>query len=336
MGDRQIPQKLIEKYGEEILSEGSAATDRRRAEFVFNHPGELQPEFAPITSQLWPATIKLWPVIILAAITNKHGGAARIWALSKAIDSQGAGKVSRADLWAFCAGLGIGERKRLRWLCAALELGLFREVIYRNGEVVYRLASWGRGAGMLGCSQIGKPANVTAKALVSPGWRAHVWAGYLATLEGQIISQETKYKITGVDPRTQRNYQATLAVKRIQNYSNTNLSDPGDIPEKHLFINPKTNKVVQRIPDIIIVPSDVARSVPKGRSRKAQREIHSRMLGGNSSYSAAGPSDSMVRLFHETKKGAEKALRRLDQFGEAFWCKKTWENANQWGILVQL
>ena len=279
---------------------------------------------------------KVWPLVILTAIQNKRGGAARLWFMAKSLDKDGSGKVSQAALFAHLAMMKVGGRKRRRWLRDALDLGLFREVIYRNGEIVYRLASWGRGAAMLGCSQIGSPASVTARSLVLPGWRSLVWAAYLATLEGQIISQETKYRLTGVDPRTQRNYQAALEVKRIQNYSNTDLSDPGDFPGKHLFINPKTKKVVQRLPDILIIPSETARSLPKGRSRKAQGELNSRMLGENLSYSAAGPNDSVMRLFHETKKGAEGAIRRLDQFGEAFWCKKTWVNANQWGVLVQL
>ena len=274
--------------------------------------------------------VKIWPVVMLTAIHNKRGGAARLWFLAKALDQDGSGKVCRDALFAHLDGLRVKGRKRRRWLKAAQETGLLRKVVYRNGRNFYHLASWGRGAGALGCSQIGKPASVLEKSLVSSGWRALVWAGYLATLEGRIISQETKYKITGVDPRTQRNYQAALPVKRMQNYSNTDLPAAGDIQEKHLFFNKRTNKVVQRLPDIITVPSEVARSLPKGRSRKAQGELNSRMLGESLSYSAAGNNDSVMRLFHETRKGAESAIKNLEALGEVFWCKSTWANASQW------
>jgi hypothetical protein len=267
---------------------------------------------------------------MLGAIHNKRGGAARLWFIAKSLDQEGSSVVSQKALFEHLAELGVGGRKRRRWLRSALDLRLLREVVHRDGEKVYRLASWGRGAGMLGCSRIGSPAEIPEKTLVTPGWRAQVWAGYLATLEGQIVSQETKYKITGVAPKTQRNYQAALPVKRMQNYSNTDLSAPGDIQEKHLFINPKTQKVVQKLPDIVTVPSRVARSLPKGRSRKAQGELNSRMLGDNLSYSAAGANDSVVKLFHESRKGAEGALKKLDALGEVFWCKHTWTNASQW------
>jgi hypothetical protein len=142
-------------------------------------------------------TVKIWPLVVLAAIKNKRGGAARLWFIAKSLDAAGSGKVNQVQLFEHLADLGVGGRNRRRWMRDSLDLGLLREVLYRNGEIVYRLASWERGAGMLGCSQIGKPAAVVARSLISPGWRALVWGGYLATLEGQIVSQETKYKLTG-------------------------------------------------------------------------------------------------------------------------------------------
>ena len=280
---------------------------------------------------------------MLMAIRNKCGGAARLWFIAKSLDQDGSGKVGQAALFDHLAGLKVGGRKRRRWLRAALNLGLLTEKVYRNGERVYRLVSWGRGFGALGCNtvKIGRPAELQTSGLVRPGWRALVWAAYEATLEGRIISQEQKHKLTGIEPRTQRNYLTSLEkVKRIQNYAKTDIlpeqvEGARDALDLHLFVNEKTKKVVQRLPNIIVVPSNIARSLSKGRSRKAQSTVNAHTLGENSLFMQRVKNFS-VRLFHENQKGANKAIKKLeseDQTGEVFWCKNTWVNSNQWGIL---
>ena len=345
MGNDQIPQNLINKYGEDILR-GLAAADHRRQEYKFNHSsadrrqesitlyvetpqagklGEVNKDAQP--GEIYE-NVKIWPLVMLAAIRNNSGGAARLWFVAKSLDPDGSGKVSQVALFDYLSEMGIGDRKRQRWVKQALNLGLLRVA---PGH--YWLAGWGRGAGMLGASQVGKPAMLPTRSLLFPGWRAKVWAAYLATLEGRILSQETKYKLTGVDPRTQRNYQSQLPIKRMQNYSN--IDQKRDYLEGHIFHNPKIKKEVQRLPDILVMPSEVARSLPKGRSRKAQGELNSRILGEHLSNPVAGANSGIVRIFHETLKGASKAIRKAE-FGEVFYRKHTWENANQWGAVVQL
>ena len=109
-----------------------------------------------------------------------------------------------------------------------------------------------------------------------------------------------------------------------------------DALDLHLFVNEKTKKVVQRLPNIVVVPSAIARSLSKGRSRKAQSTVNAHTLGENSLIMQRVKNYS-VRLFHENQRGANKAIKKLvreEQPGEVFWCKNKWVNANQWGLLT--
>lgn len=260
-------------------------------------------------------TIKLWPVAILAAINNKRHGAARIWVLARALDSQGSGKVKRSDLWDFCADLSIGERKRRRWLRDAINFGLLRE-----HDDFYYLAGLAPGALALGCQQIGKPATLAASELVRSGWRAHVWSAYLATLNGRPMSQEAKQAVTGIDPRTQRNYQAALPGEARRNYAETDL--PGDHAEglqehsrESAFVG-RNGRVIYRLPDQRMVPEFIAQAQPKGRSRKAQKLI-------NLSFSEKRDPGFVMRLFHETHRGVEAAIRKISRADIPPWEQPT-------------
>lgn len=326
MGYQRIPKNLIDKYGEDILRGGLAAADHKRNEYVFNHPSakrefegrrinpgvtpddpdqQWQEQTTPNQPLPWPSSVKIWPVVVLTSITTRHGGGARVWALAKAIDHQGSGKVSRPDLWAFIDHLGIGGRKRRRWLRDALDLGLLRE-----HDDIYYLAGWGPGAVALGCHQVGRPATVSALSLTSAGWRSHVWGAFISTLNGRPMSQETMAEITTIDPRTQRNYQAAIPMSTRRNYAEIDL--PGDHVDglrehgrSSAFVG-RDGRVIYRLPDQREVPNFIAQAQPKGRSRKAQKQV-------NISFSVEREPNFVMRLFHETHRGVEAAIRKLSR-----------------------
>lgn len=252
----------------------------------------------------FPQTVKVWSLVGLAAIQSNHGGAWRVWVLCHAIDQAGSGRARRSDLWRWLAELGVGDRKRRRWLRDAITIGLVREA----GEYYY-LAGLARAAIILGCDHIGRPAVISPVDLMRSGWRAVVWSAYLLTLDGRPISQEKKAILTGIDPRTQRNYQRSSPGEVRRNYAKT------DIPGDHVdglrdhgkpsaFVG-RDGRIVYRLPDIRLV-SGVAKLTSKGRSRKAQRVINSRVI-------VARDQGSLVRLFHESTKGVKAALRQLSQ-----------------------
>lgn len=359
---RQPSLEFLEKWGNEIQA-GQAALERRRAEYAFNHP-EIIRSIAPLSrsgsnelqsvafsstdvragarqrSDLFPEEIKIWSMVILSADKGNNAGAARIWFVARALDPDGSGKVRRDRLYEYLDHLGVNPRTRRRWVAAALDLGLFRENKYKDGGLVYLMASLGRGASILGCRQMGRPAKVTGFHLVDKGWKAHVWSGFLVTLHERPISQEKRAEITGVDPRTQRNYQSEIPGHAIQNYSRISVKSEdiqgvNECTDKHVFED-ENGQVIQRLPDIRIVPLFVARSSPKGRSRKAQRTLNDSLSIGRQVQSAS------VRLFCETPKELKAILRRLrneDQIppweypGELFELQKAGLRGNSWATI---
>lgn len=252
-------------------------------------------------------SVKIWPVVGLAAIQAYTGGAWRAWSLARHLDKSGAGKVARAELLAFLVGLGVNERTRRRWIEQALELELFRE--YRG---TYYLVSLENACTRLGnMGTVGKPALVSAEALASKGWRSRVWSAYLATLGERPISQARKAEITGIDPRTQRNYQASVPGFAISNYADRGRANSGllgglrDVCGMTVFVS-KRGRLIQRLPDGRHVPRSVSRPCPKGRSRKAQKAV-------NVSFFVEREPCGAFRLFHDNHKGIAGALHKISR-----------------------
>ena len=289
---------------------------------------------APIISD-----IKLWPKVGLAAINSNNGGAWRVWALAHGINGtrgkQQTGKVTKAELRAVMDRLEVEPRNRQRWIAEAVHMGLLRP--YRD---LYYLAGLARAAVRLGCGKVGTPAIIKTPDLFKKGWRSKVWAGYLARAgeKGLRVSQSTKEKLTGFKCKTQQNYQKQIKHKKIRNYART------ETPASELSGNPfidggkfedgKKEKIIQRLPDQLVISLDEAKTSRPGRSRKAQKQMNASLLSdvGN---------QTVTRLFHETSKGIERTRAKLEKAkdtppwevpAELFELKKVCNHTNQTNI----
>lgn len=326
MTDRdEIQRKLIEKYGAAVISAGLSAALNRGREYRFNHPEPVRsaPPEQPVvhlpadylrtvtseTSMLASKSesVKIWPVIVLASIRANQGGAARAWFIARNLDLKGTGQghIQKAALREYLKIAGVDDRQRRRWLSQALELGLL--TLSRSGSEYY-IVGLAEGAKLLGVQYAGRPAVIAAHRFVDHGWRAYIWAAYLATLNNRPISQETKCNLTGIDPRTQRIYQSKASGSARPNYTQTilpgsHISGMHDNGKPGAFIG-RNGKIVVRLPDIRVVPMFVAQSRPRGRSRKVQKQL-------NSSFSLERAKGNYFRLFHETHQGLEKEQRKL-------------------------
>jgi hypothetical protein len=235
------------------------------------------------------------------AVHTKHGGAWRLWVLCKKLDENGCSSVDIHDLKRAVDELGINPRCFRLWMADALALGLFVE-----GAGRYWLTSAGKAARLLGCPDIGLPAAVSLKMLFRKGWKAVLWAGYLATLGGRPVSQRTKQTVTRVQVRTQRRYQKVIEVKRIKNVAEVDAPRDafGGLVEFDARVIYKSgDKLMQRLPDSLLVGSETARSLPKGRTRKIQKQLSSCSLGRG--------KPNCFRLFYGSDKSANGAARRL-------------------------
>lgn len=139
--------------------------------------------------------IKIWAMVGLAAIKGKTSGAWRAWQICKHLDQEGSGRVLRLELWTYFDYLGVGDRKRRRWVNQAVKLGLLM-FDARGGH--YYMVSLAQAAVILNCRHVGRPAAIRLDAFVKTGWRENVWSAYLATTNNRPISQAKKAKLTGV------------------------------------------------------------------------------------------------------------------------------------------
>ena len=255
--------------------------------------------------------IKIQPELGIASIRNRHAGAFRVWTLARDLDigpdikhPDGRGHITQRALWERLTQLIVGDRKRRRWLRDAIQTRLLKIV----GDQYY-LVGLGRAGLILGCDHVGKPAKISTSGLCGMGWRAHVWAGYLATLGNRPVSQAVKCLLTGVDPRTQRNYQAALPGTARKNYAKTHIKPgnvEGDREVNGRVLFSKYGQVFQRLPDQRLVPFEIAEPCKRGRSRKAQAFINSSSLLGRA-------SEFTPRLFNSSTKQAKATIRTLSR-----------------------
>lgn len=302
--------------------------------------GRLQPKETPtpntsiiprINEQLG-GTLTVYSGIAFAAYKVQNGsGAWRAWAIARSLDKPGSGKVKRAELVSYLRWLGEPTRSVQRWLESAINLGLLQE----NNKGDLHMVNPARAAMCFGAESIGKPATISAKALVCKGWKAHVWAAYLVTLSNP-ISQARKEQLTGVSERTQRNWQKGIG------WAEKNYVDHGVKPshvtglreERGLacFVG-RGGHLIQRLPDTRRVPMFQAMPGRRGRLRKMQK-----LLNQSSSLEGRGADSEALKLFCTTSKGVEQAKRQAVRADlppweaprEVFLLNKTGKLANWW------
>ena len=161
-------------------------------------------------------TVRFWPIMGINAARVNHGGAWKIYVLAKNLDLTGRGAIPLENLIKWVKALGVHPKTFNRWLGDALALGLITERARHDGWVV--LASNQAAAVTLGCNHAGgRPASITAAALVTHGWRAQVFAAYEETHGGRPISRAKQESLTGVPISTQRAYDNQAGVIRKRN-----------------------------------------------------------------------------------------------------------------------
>ena len=258
--------------------------------------------------------VKIYPMIGFAANKRNLGGAWRAWTIARMIDTRGAGSVTHKQLSNKLNELGVNKSQRSRWLSDAAHIGLFRP-----SRRIYYLIGLGKAASIVSAQAIGLPALVDAHALMARSWRARVWSAYLCTLHEHPVSQNTKARLSGVDPRTQRNYQRNEPGSSRGNYAKTQYK-PDQVEGLNQttggsYFKTRGGKVIKRLPDLRNVPSEVATPALRGRSRKAQQELN------NLSFYVEREPDQPIRLFCGSPKQAKATERQLARDDRLPWHK---------------
>ena len=181
---------------------------------------------AQTTAQPYPETVTFYSHMAVAAARrfSAGGGGWRLYVLAKALDPQGLGKIARDDLQNYALFLGVNIRTFQRWIIQARNNGLFySDVQNSSGQWMIVMANPGIAGAALDSESVGRKASMAAAALIGKGWKARIWAAYDITHNGQPIARGRMLKLVNVAISTQRYRDAQAGVKRIRNYSKTNL-----------------------------------------------------------------------------------------------------------------
>lgn len=265
-------------------------------------------------------SIKIWPAVVLESLKTNTSGAARLYFLARSLDQTGRGMIPAGDLLGYMRDLKIGARKRQRWFAQACELGILKKVV-SHGLPMIVITSLGRAAVALGADHVGLPATCDDHVLTGKGWRALAWSSYLTTHKEKPVSQKTKEQITGISPRTQRNYQKAIPGERIRNRRRIYLNGPKSDRNKQAaglqdvagmaVYTDKSGRTWQALPDTRKVPFGISRLLKRGASRRAQRYVNSH---DSSSFPRRGSRDAIgVRLFCEGERETRAAIRQAQK-----------------------
>lgn len=249
---------------------------------------------------------RVYAILGFACIQAKAAGAWRVWTVARSLDPDGSGWVRAAALRARLERLGAPGRTVRRWIKRAMGLGFLWEVW--DGDRV-RYAAPDRVALAVGAEQVGNPAEIPAKLLFTVGWRANLWAVFVAGHGERPMSLDTASKLTAIPTRTLKRWNRELRIERTRNYAASQLpADAVSGLREHdrpsAFKGPD-GRAWWRLPDTRRAPRWV-RSVPRGRLRKINRSIRSALSN------VGQGTETVCRLFFTRHRSAERALARRD------------------------
>lgn len=178
-------------------------------------------------SARYPETVKFNPLVGLKSFhIPEAGGAWRLFVLAKNL-AAGNDHVRRDDVREYAASLGIREKTFRRWITAARNLDLVRDVQRQTGEWMLILTSNDKAASIMGSERKGAPVTMSARLIVGKQWRAYVFAGFEATFNGRLISRKKQAELSGIPVSTQRKFDKEAGVKRQKNYAVSNIHANG-------------------------------------------------------------------------------------------------------------
>lgn len=212
--------------------------------------------------------IPVWPQILMDSIKLNCSGPYRIWSLARGLDPQGSGSIETECLYEYLKWAHVNRKTYNRWINAAKNAGLIRLVGKNGKRITY--CSLEKAALLLGAVEIGPRVKIPTKKLVSKEWRAYVWAARQTQYTGAPISRATLEKTTGVNHRTQVNYERKGVLHTRKNYavderySGDMIDGYREFHHPHAFVINYFSipMVARQIPNSYIIPSQTA--VPNG------------------------------------------------------------------------
>jgi hypothetical protein len=206
--DLQRGQALLEKRRAELLGRPiampqAAAAGANESILSLLPAVRTAPAAGAALAPADPTHIFSWPQITLGAARMNGAGAIRAWELARALDQPGSGWVARKDLLNWLSRLAVSRSTRNRWVRDAMQLGLLCKA-RGNKRLLY--TSLAKAASTFNVVDPGERIRLPVKDVVVRGWKSSAWVGALTRFTGP-VSRAALRATTGVNPRSQRNYE---------------------------------------------------------------------------------------------------------------------------------
>ena len=263
--------------------------------------------------------IKIYPDILLSAARGNNGGAAKLWTLAKHANPGGCGSIPNKALRQFVINdLKIKRGTYDQWLAQALHVKLLE----RSGDNL-KLAGLARAGVILGAKGIKGPAYIPLDLFIKKGWLSWVWRSWLDVHKLLKTEPQGKEKpisrialrdLSGISERAQVDYEKKAGVINHAQYAKdtTRPGTPGMVDyineferegKSKAFLN--AGEITWRIPNTREVKDQRTKLAPKGRSGRANRQLHDLL-----NISGQDHILTKARLYNRGEKQAGASLKK--------------------------
>jgi hypothetical protein len=263
-----------------------------------------------------PVCVKVFGSLAAAAKNQRSDSAMRLWHLARMVDD-GSGVVAWSALQdVIDRYIGTSQRHIRRLVAECERLGWLEPIQRHNGEHVVIVRGLERVAQGLGVVKISQGCYIPARELRKlKAWRVACWDAFMAGRSGRRsrpISRRVLERISGVDPRSQRNYERSSA--RITSRRNIAITRR---PSTHLdgiieFEKRPAFRVVDDVawmlPNSYSVSADLA---PRGMARRISKRLSGGLL------QLSGDGQHRKRIFYGRRRAA-RVMRRADRPHEVY------------------
>ena len=274
--------------------------------------------------------VKIYGSIAAAAKSKRCDSAMRLWYLARMVDD-GSGVVAWSDLQAVIERyIGTSQRHIRRLVTECERLGWLEPIQRHNGEHVVIVRGLERVAQGLGVVKISQGVYIPAAELRRlKSWRVAAWDAFMGGRGGRRsrpISRRVLERLSGVDPRSQRNYERSSArITSRRNIAITRL--PSSLLDGVIDIEKRpafkvADKIGWQLPNNYEVRADLA---PRGMARRISKALAGGLL------QLSGDGQPRQRVFYGRRR-AERVMRRADRPAEVYGRRKqpARSGANVW------
>lgn len=309
----------------------------------------------------YPDRVKIYPKLAFICQGYKgYGGAFRLYAFVRALDTAGMGKIDRNAARDYIVSLGVSERTFRRWVKVAVEIGIIREIQKRVGGWWLVYVNMAEAAFKLGAhEQIGgRPIFVDAHELAGREWHIEAWSAYLTTTQCRPISRRVMRDITGMAECTQRRYERKAGTQKRANYhvfeylDATHLDGFKEFEHGGVFVHKlKDGRKVIAVRGPNIYLGNYEEIGRKGNSRKVNKRIRQfvsamdddslpttrQTLNYGSLRRNQDRRERLPRLYTETPKSCEKSWKSASRLeyppNRLYLLDEVREKSNFWKVI---